>query len=185
MAACVVVPVAAIMPVFPAYQHHRETTTEYWYRTTYFYLSAESARLIHRGPTWTPPPSITCGTVQFFFLFLAPPCYFSFCSCFRLFLDFQLLPSNLVPANTILNFFAIFPPFLCKLNLLPTNSPLICRLCGQFLAPPYYLFIYGFCFLQIPTVSFFYEYKVYIYIPPMIPGFEPTHTRLRGGQFIH
>ena len=77
---------------------------------------------ISGGPTSTPPPCITCGTVQLFFDFLLRHIILVsalFASCF---LTFQLLPANKFDfsANTILNFLAIFPFFLFnKLNSLP------------------------------------------------------------------
>ena len=103
---------------------------------------------ISGGPTWTSPPSITCGMVQIFVGFLLHLIIlifprFAICS-----LTFQLLPSYLVSANTILKFFAIFSSFLCinsKVNFLQlaTNLPPVHHLRNGHafcFAPPFFLF---------------------------------------------
>ena len=75
-------------------------------------------------PTWTPPPSITCGTVQVFFDFFLH-LYIIFVSArfFNCFLTLELLPSILASASTIVNIFANFASCLCsKLNFLQDEA---------------------------------------------------------------
>ena len=80
---------------------------------------------ISGGSTSTPPPSITCGTVQLFFDLLLHLVIFMFARFSRCFLTLQLLPSNLISANTILNFFVIFASFFgSKLNFLQFSANL-------------------------------------------------------------
>ena len=51
---------------------------------------------ISGGPTWTPPPCITCGTVHLFFDCLLHLIIFVFARFSGVFLTFQLLPANWV-----------------------------------------------------------------------------------------
>ena len=81
---------------------------------------------ISGGPTSTPPPCITCGTVQLFFCFLLSLYCFCFCSFCQLFLGFSAAYCKFgFSANAILNLSAIFSSFLSsKLNLpFPSNFP--------------------------------------------------------------
>ena len=106
---------------------------------------------ISGGPTSTPPPCITCGTVQLFFDFLLRQIIFVSARLASCFLTFQLLPANGVFChNTILNLFAIISPFLySKLDFLPfvanlppvhylRNGPAVAFL----LFPPFALYLH-------------------------------------------